>query len=285
MELEANKNFLLPRLDISGRYRWRGFGQDLFPGGPPGEFNNALADLTSGQFQEWQLGAELSFPIGFRKAYAAVRNSEMRLARERALLHEAERSVVFDLSNSFAEVERAYALVETNLNRRIAAAEQVAAIEATYESETDTATLYQLLEAQRRLAEAETAYFRSLVEHQLAVKNVQLEKGTLLDYSPVYLNEGTWPDKTYEDAEERELRRGLPYERDTPMTQGIPVSQECFRNWFRPTIPHLSISKAQPTCNRRNCHEISLRRQRTPPELLNCSTRSRSQLLTGRQKV
>ena len=224
-ELEANKNFLLPRLDVAGRYRWRGFGNDLFPMGGVGQFNNAMSDLTDGQFQEWQAGVELTFPIGFRKAYAAVRHAELQLVRERALLHEEERSVVYDLSNAFSEVDRAYALVETNLNRRMAAAEQVAAIEATYETETDTATLYLLLEAQRRLAEAETSYFRSLVEYQLAVKNVQLEKGTLLDYNEVYLNEGAWPDEAYEDAEERESRRGQPFAFPAPSTRSQWISQ------------------------------------------------------------
>ena len=34
---------------------------------------------------------------------------------------------------------------------------------------------------------------------------MQLEKGTLLDYNEVFLNEGAWPDKAYEDAEERDL--------------------------------------------------------------------------------
>jgi hypothetical protein len=234
VELEANKNFLLPKLDISARYRWRGFGNDLFPMGQVGEFNNALSDLASGKFQEWQAGAELSFPIGFRKAFAAIRHSELQLARERALLHEEERSVVYDLSNAFSEVDRAYALVETNLNRRMAAAEQVAAIEATYETETDTATLYLLLEAQRRLAEAESSYFRSLVEYQLATKNVQLEKGTLLDYNEVYLNEGAWPDKAYDDAEERESRRGEPFPVPSSMTRSQWKSQGIYPQMLNP---------------------------------------------------
>lgn len=246
VELEANKNFLLPRLDVSGRYRWRGFGHDLFPGGPPTEFNNAVGNLMSGKFQEWQVGAELSFPIGFRKAYAAVRNSEMRLARERALLHETERSVVYDLSNSFSEVERAFTLVETNLNRRIAAAEQVAAIEATFETETDTAILYQLLEGQRRLAEAETAYFRSLVEYQLAVKNVELEKGTLLDYNQVFLNEGSWPEKAYDDAEKMEDLRGPAHEYDAPIFPARNVSQGLFPQLVTPQGPSIQDPAAPP---------------------------------------
>jgi hypothetical protein len=242
VELQANKNFLLPRLDVTGRYRWRGFGNDLFPMGQTGEFNNAMSDLVSGQFQEWQAGVELSFPIGFRKAFAAIRHSELQLARERALLYEEERSVVYDLSNSFSEVERAYALVETNLNRRMAAAEQVAAIEATYETETDTATLYLLLEGQRRLAEAETAYFRSLVEYQLAVKNVQLEKGTLLDYNEVYLNEGAWPEKAYDDAANRESRRGAPFEAVAPSIQSQWLSRGVYPQMLVP-------ANAQPVPN------------------------------------
>jgi hypothetical protein len=218
-ELEATKNFLLPRLDATARYRWRGFGQDLMSNGGTGEFNNAYSDLTSGRFQEWQAGAELHLPIGFREAFAAVRQAEALLERERAIIHEAERLVVYDLSNAISDVDRAYAVVETNLNRRIAAAEQVAAIESGEDLGTDTAQLYILLEAQRRLAEAETAYFRSLVEYQLAVKNVQLEKGTLLEYNEVHLNEGVWPGKAHQDADRREWLRGDPQPVDEPLSR------------------------------------------------------------------
>jgi outer membrane protein TolC len=215
-ELEATKNFLLPRFDATGRYRWRGFGQDLMSNGGTGEFNNAYSDLVSGRFQEWQAGLDLSMPIGFRKAYSAVRQAELHVAREKAILHEAERSVVFDLSNAISDVDRAYAVVETNLNRRIAAAEQLAAIETDEEFGTDTALLYVSLEAQRRLAEAETSYFRSLVEYQLAIKNVQLEKGTLLAYNEIHLNEGVWPAKAHDDANKREWLRGEQYPYDEP---------------------------------------------------------------------
>ncbi|MEK6260499.1 MAG: TolC family protein [Planctomycetota bacterium] len=208
-ELEANKNFLKPQLDLIGRYRWRGFGKDLYPNSGTGRFNNATTDLFSGDFQEWQAGVELSFPIGYRQAYSAVRQSELQLARERALLHEHERAVIHDLSNAISEADRAYALVETNMNRRMAAAEQVAAVQTAFEA--DNATLDSLLDAQRRLSDADVSYYRSLVEYQLAVKNVQVEKGTLLDYNEIFLSEGAWPTKAYEDAEDRESTRGEPH--------------------------------------------------------------------------
>jgi outer membrane protein TolC len=223
-ELEANRNFLKPKLDLVGRYRFRGFGQDLFPNGGTGPFNNAYSDLMSGNFQEWQTGVELTFPIGFRQAYSAVRHSELQLSRERAILHEQERSVVYDLSNAISEVDRSYAIVETNMNRRLAAAEQVAAVQTAFDAEN--ATLDSLLDAQRRMADADSSYYRSLVEYQLAVKNVQLEKGTLLDYCQIFLSEGRWPSGAYTDAEARESRRGesqdIPFqeEQDTWLSRG-----------------------------------------------------------------
>lgn len=248
-ELTASKNFLRPQLDAISRYRWRGFGDDLLPsgGGVDGRFNNALADLASGDFQEWQLGFEFSMPIGYRQAYAAVRNAELKLSRERALLLEQERSVVYDLSNAVADVERAFTIVETNLNRRIAARQQLQATQAAFDA--DNATLDLLLEAQRRTAEADVAYFRSLVEYTLAAKNVQLEKGTLLDYNEIYLEEGAWPHKAYHDADRREWLRGQPiHPADAPKTVAPTVSAGVFPQLIEPGPQTVDLPQA-PSVN------------------------------------
>jgi outer membrane protein TolC len=207
LELEANKNFLKPELDLIGRYRWRGFGKNfLAEGSNVGEFDGALNSLFDGNLQEWQMGIELSVPLGKRQAHAAMRQAELMLARDRAILHEQERAIVQSLSNAISDVDRAYAVLQTTFNRRHAARQEVAAVEAAYES--DNATLDLLLEAQRRQAEADGSYYRSLVEYSLAIKNVQFEKGSLLAYNNIYLAEGGWPEKAYMDAAERERLRG-----------------------------------------------------------------------------
>ena len=134
------------------------------------------------------MGIELSVPLGKRQAHAAMRQAELMLARDRAILHEQERAIVQSLSNAISDVDRAYAVLQTTFNRRHAARQEVAAVEAAYES--DNATLDLLLEAQRRQAEADGSYYRSLVEYSLAIKNVQFEKGSLLAYNNIYLAEG-----------------------------------------------------------------------------------------------
>jgi outer membrane protein TolC len=224
LELVASKNHLLPRLDAVGRYRFRGFGDDLLDSSGTGpRFDNAYDDLTTGDFQEWQLGVELDVPIGFRRAHSAVRNSELLLARERALLADQQSGVVHQVAEAIAELDRAYEVSQTAYNRLIATQEQLAATKAAFEA--DKAPLDLFLEAQRRLAEAESRYYRSLVEHAVALKNVHYAKGTLLDFDGVHLAEGPWISDAYADAAERAVRRGRPRPLNYASTRAPRASQ------------------------------------------------------------
>lgn len=189
MELVAARNFLLPQFDVFGRYRWRGFGHDLISiDREPDRFDNAFQDLTTGDFQEWQLGGEFRLPVGFRRGHAAVRNAQLQLVRERAMLDEQERKVLYDLSNAYAEVERAFEVAQTAFNRRSAAKTNVDILRERMEWDPQF-NLDLLLEAERRFTDADVRYYRATVEYAQAVKSVHLEKGTLLDYAHVYLSE------------------------------------------------------------------------------------------------
>jgi outer membrane protein TolC len=210
LEQIASKNYLLPQLDAVARQRWRGFGNDLLHSDSTGRprFDNAYMDLVSGDFQEWQVGLELTVPLGFRQAASAVRNADLLLMRSRAILKEQEHLVLHDAANAVAEFDRAVVVSQTTARRLDAAREQSAAVQAAYEA--DKAPLDLMLEAQRRLADAESRHFQSLAEYAIAIKNVHYAKGTLLDYDGVVLSEGGWPAKAYGDAAEREALRGKP---------------------------------------------------------------------------
>lgn len=207
LELLASRGYLLPRFDTVGLYRWRGFGDDLIHSDRAGrpQFDNAYQNLTGGDFQEWQLGMEFNMPLGFRRGHAAVRNAQLRLSRERALLREQELEIAHAVAAAVADVDRALTVTETQAKRRGAAKEQLAAVQAAYDAEA--APLDLVLEAQRRVAEADGQFFRSLAEYAVAVKNVHFEKGSLLDYNQVFLSESGWPDKAYRDAAARQARR------------------------------------------------------------------------------
>jgi len=210
LELIAAKNYLLPRLDAVGRYRWLGLGDNLIEphggsGNPAEVDSNAYQSMTSGHFQDWHLGLELSVPIGFRKEMAGVRHAQLNLARDRARLQEGELELSHQLAFAIRELEANRVLTQTNFNRRVAALRQVEAVAAAYE--TETVTLDLLLEAQRRLAQAESDYYRSLVNYNKSIADVHLRKGSLLEYNGVFLAEGPWPDKAYFDAHGRARQR------------------------------------------------------------------------------
>jgi hypothetical protein len=212
LEVIASKNFLMPRLDAVGRYRWRGFGDDLTGNadGTLGQFDSAYGNLATGNFQEWQLGVEFSLPFGFRREHAGVRNAELLLARDRALLRDQQREVIHELSDAIAEMDRTFVVAQTSYNRLIASRQQHQALEVPFE-ENKEVSLDLLLDAQRRQMDSEVRYYRALAEYALAVKNVHYVKGTLLDYDGVYLAEGAWPGEAYQDAADiASLRRGKP---------------------------------------------------------------------------
>ena len=130
LELVAARNFLKPRLDAVALYRWRGFGDHLIASPGLESDESAYQNMTAGDYQEWQLGVQLDIPIGFRREFAAMRNAELLLARERTVLREQEFRVSHDLSEAIRSVQRAFQLMRTNLNRRVAAYDEVQALTA-----------------------------------------------------------------------------------------------------------------------------------------------------------
>jgi outer membrane protein TolC len=210
LELIASKNYLLPRLDAVGRYRWRGFGDDLFNVNDPplGRFDNAYSDLVSGDFQEWQLGFELSMPIGFRLAHVAARNAELLLARERALLRDQQREIIHEAADAIAEMDRAYVVLQSSYNWVVATQDQLGSVRAAFEA--DKVPLDLVLAAQKSWADVAALYAANRARYALAVKNVHFVKGTLLEYDGIFLAEGPWPGEAYEDAAKLEATRGAP---------------------------------------------------------------------------
>jgi hypothetical protein len=174
MELLAAKNYLMPSLDLVTIYRLRGLGQQLAGS------DSAFDELSSRDFQEYEASLELRLPVGFRQAHAAVRHAKFQLAREHSLLKEQERQVLHDLMSVVADCDRAYTQMQTNMNRYLAASDALDVLETNRKAGM-TVSLEQLLDAQRRISEAQSKYFLSMAEYTLATKNVQFEKGTLLE--------------------------------------------------------------------------------------------------------
>ena len=216
LELTAARNFLQPRLDLVGNYRFRGLGKHLTGGSvtfvddinagadTASATSAAFSDLSSGNFQEIQFGAELRVPVGFRQANAAVRNAELSIQRERALLKELERKIVLDLSNVIAESRRSFNAMQVAEQRFQAAVEyrtQAAERVKNGRSQYDV-----LLEAQRRILEAQLQFINAEAEYAIAIKNVHFERATFLEYHGIALSESKSDAQAYADYAGRRIR-------------------------------------------------------------------------------
>ena len=188
---------------------------------------------------------QLSVPLGERQGHAAVRNAQLLLSRDRAMLDDQERQVVLDVSNAMAEVDRAYQVAQTAFNRRMAAKADVAATKAAYEADKAPLDLY--LDAQRRSADAESQFFATLVEYTLAIKNLHYAKGSLLDYNEIYLAEGPWPGKAYPTPPTGKPSRWQPKPLNYIFHQPPPVSIGTEPNYqLPPPIGPVGMPPAPP---------------------------------------
>jgi len=176
LRLLAAKNFLLPQVDLIGRYRLRGFGDELTGSGS--RFASASDDFFNGDHQEWQFGIEAGVPAARRQAKAAVANAKLELARQQTILAEQQRAVRFEVGNALAEVASAHEALDASQESLRAARDRLNASTALFDS--GKIQLEFLLDAQEELVQAERRLAEDQSRYSLALILVNTATGTLL---------------------------------------------------------------------------------------------------------
>lgn len=212
-QVEAAQSLTKPRLDLVSRAAINGFGDQLFgrsestplQGGPPpvantsnGRTGSFYDNLLNANQTGYGVGFEFSMPIGFRAAHSQVRNLELRLCKARAALGAQELEISHELAQAFRQLDSAFQTAQTNFNRRRAAERRVQAYEAQYRAGKGNVDL--LLRSQISLAQAETAYYQSVVGYNRAITEMKYRKGTLLEDDNVYLGESLSHPEAYVQA-------------------------------------------------------------------------------------
>lgn len=223
LQLIAAKSLAKPRLDFVSGYQVNGFGDRLFGDSDDGitaeGFGSAYNSITQGNQTGWNLGFELTMPLGFRQAHAQVRNIELRLAKARKVLAAQELDISHELAVALQNLAAQYRIAETNYNRREAAKRRVELFEE--ERQVGRATFDLVLRAQASLAEAEAAYYTSLVRYNQALVDLQFRKGSLLEDNSIFLAESAWTPDAYDDAFRRAWARSHAF--DDPFLHTEPA--------------------------------------------------------------
>ena len=240
LELIASRNFLLPNLNLSGSYRYSGMGRDLM--NHADNSTSAYRAMSDGDYAGWNIGLELSTSLGKRKERVGVRNAELNLLKYRALLQDLELELSHNLQDALRDMEKFYNMAEIFFNARSAAKDEVVATEEAYNVEATT--LDQLLDAQRRLAEAESSYFHSIVNYNQSVSRLHYLKGSLLEFNNVALAEGAWPNKAQFDAVRQARKRDAGHYINYGYTRPGVITTGVYQQFQNPQPAVMSTEQA-----------------------------------------
>jgi len=154
--LLASKSFTLPRLDAIATY-------------------------------DWSFGFALDVPIGYRQAHAGVRNAQLQVIRERAVLSELKEQLLHGLGTALRDLDQSFDTINLVRLQNEAAKDVVESRRAAYKA--DAVGFEDLLDAQQRLLDSELAYHNSKTDYELALAQLHSESGQLLGEYSVRLNE------------------------------------------------------------------------------------------------
>ena len=197
-------------------------------------------------------------PIGFRQAHVAARNAELLLARERAILRDQQREVVHEAADAIAEMDRAYAVLQTSYNRLAANRDQLGAVQAAYDN--DKAPLDLFLDAQRRVADAETDYHLNRSRYSLAIEERALREGHAAGVRRRVPGRRAVAGEAYHDAAKREARAAgrVPLNYASSRAPIVGAGSCSINAWAKNVRPAKSRCRA-----RRRSSKIRCRRRAT----------------------
>ena len=167
--LVVEKNQKLPRLDLSASLAVNGFDDD---------FGTSAQRTASRDQTNWTAGATFSVPLGNREARGRVNAAQIDIAQALVNLQRLEQDIVVKVDNASGQVTTARQRIEATVEASKLAKESLVGGEARLVA--GNGRLFEVLELQRKVAEAETAELRARSDYNKAVARFHLQVGSTL---------------------------------------------------------------------------------------------------------
>ncbi len=167
--LVVEKNQKLPRLDLSASLAVNGFDDD---------FGTSAQRAASRDKTAWSGGATFSVPLGNREARGRVNAAQIDIAQALVNLQRLEQDIVVRVDNASGQVTTTKQRIEATEEASKLAKESLKAGEAKLVA--GSGRIFEVLELQRKVAEAETAELRARSDYNKAVARFHLQVGSTL---------------------------------------------------------------------------------------------------------
>lgn len=170
LSLEVSKSSTLPNLAMTAGYRLTGQGgsrrqQDgsILPGG----IGDALSQLGSFDTPAWNLGFNLTYPLGMRAAKANFARSLLAVDQAQARLKASELNVQTEVVNAGLNVENTYKQYEASQKARQAAERNADAAQTRFD--VGMATNFEVVQLQNQLTASRLQELSRLIAYVNAV--------------------------------------------------------------------------------------------------------------------
>jgi len=170
IQLKFDRNQLFPELDVIGTYGWNGNG--LY-------YNGALGQLNQGNAPYYNVGAQLSVPLGDTSARNTLKSDKVSLKQVVLKLKQYEQNVLVGIDNAVKNAEGDYESVDATRQARVYAEAALDAEQKTYA--VGKATTFEVLTYQNNLTAARGQEIRALANYEESLATLYSLEGSTLD--------------------------------------------------------------------------------------------------------
>jgi outer membrane protein len=174
------RNATLPNLDLIGLYNLQGRGGTEFQferfGGPvintvPGGYFDALSTIGRFTAPTWSMRLNLNYPIGQSSADAAYARARVQVTQTQAQIKQAELSIATEVTNAALNVQNNLEAVQASAVARELSEQRLQAAQSKFE--VGMATNFEVVQAQRDLADARSIELRNILNYRKAIVDFQ----------------------------------------------------------------------------------------------------------------
>jgi len=203
------KNFLLPSLDVVGRYDIVGLGgRDNRNFAPPGggtidpsgrsetdAFGDSYDVLGDADFFRYRIGVELEVPLSNAEARSRYAQATIAVRRAEDALRATVSDIALDIQQAVGDVESAYKRVgAARLSRELA---EQNLVDQKKRYEVGIVTTTDILDFQEKATNAMAAEARAIADHATAIAELRRAEGTLLPHYGIRVEFADRPGKEW----------------------------------------------------------------------------------------
>jgi outer membrane protein len=180
--LKNLRNATLPALDLVGLYNLQGRGGTLIQREPgnigggiigtvPGGYFDALRSLGSWNAPTWSVRLNLAYPLGQSTQEANYARARVQVTQTQAQVRQAELIIATEVTNAALNVQNTLEAVQASAVARELSEQRLQAAQSKFE--VGMATNFEVVQAQRDLADSRSLELRNILNYRKAIVDFQ----------------------------------------------------------------------------------------------------------------